>query len=221
MLQDVGTSREPGANQPERKTLRIPYRKWLLSLLLCALAIAMAFLYLDVPIASHVFGILSSKQSLAKGFASGILLGVETALALALILTRILRGHLSPFGRATVLACVTSICAYAINDSTMKLLFGVPGPAAVLHGARHTFHFLHGSPRSSFPSGHMALAGAFAGVFMRFYRASILPFSALLLLAAGLLIVGDWHFLSDVIAGTFLGVSAGLLAGELWLHHEG
>jgi uncharacterized membrane protein len=66
----------------------------------------------------------------------------------------------------------------------------------------------------------MILAGAFAGVFMRLYRTSILPLSALLLIAAVLLIAGDWHFVSDVIAGTFLGVSAGLLAGEVWLVHS-
>ena len=43
--------------------------------------------------------------------------------------------------------------------------------------------------------------------------------SLLLILGAGLLIVGEWHFVSDVIAGTVLGVSIGLLAGELWLAH--
>jgi len=66
----------------------------------------------------------------------------------------------------------------------------------------------------------MILSGAFAGVFMRLFRTSILPLSALLLIAAVLLIAGDWHFVSDVIAGTFLGVSAGLLAGEVWLAHS-
>jgi membrane-associated phospholipid phosphatase len=35
-----------------------------------------------------------------------------------------------------------------------------------------------------------------------------------------LLIAGDWHFVSDVIAGTFVGVSAGILAGEVWLAHS-
>jgi hypothetical protein len=67
----------------------------------------------------------------------------------------------------------------------------------------------------------MALSGSFAGVFMRLYRRSVPLFSGLLLIAATLLIVGDWHFLSDVIAGTFIGVSAGLLAGEVWLAHSG
>lgn len=66
----------------------------------------------------------------------------------------------------------------------------------------------------------MVLVGAIAGVFMRLYRTSVLPLSALLLIGAALLIAGDWHFVSDVIAGTFLGVSAGLLAGEVWLVHS-
>jgi hypothetical protein len=55
---------------------------------------------------------------------------------------------------------------------------------------------------------------------MRLYRTSILPFSVLLLVAAVLLIAGDWHFVSDVFAGTFVGVSAGILAGEVWLAHS-
>lgn len=221
MQQAVGNSQQQSTHPSEPETPRVPYRAWLLSLFLGALAITIAFLYLDVPIASRVYGLMSSTQKLAKGFASAVLLGIETTVALALILIRIIRGHLSPLGRATVLACLTSICAYAINDTTLKFLFGVPGPAAVLHGTRHAFHLFAGSRNSSFPSGHMVLSGAFAGVFMRLYRRTILPFAALLLIAATLLILGNWHFLSDVLAGTFLGVSAGLLAGELWLAHAG
>jgi membrane-associated phospholipid phosphatase len=193
---------------------------WLLSLLMCTLAVAVAFVYVDVPIAHRVYGFLGLAECLAKGFASAVLLGIEGTVALTLVCIRITRGHLSRFGEATALACLTSICAYAINDSTLKLFFGVPNPAAVLHGTRHAFDLMSGSSSSSFPSGHMVLAGAFAGVLMRLYRASIVPFSALLLIAAVLLIAGNWHFVSDVIAGTFLGVSAGLLAGEVWLAHS-
>ncbi len=65
----------------------------------------------------------------------------------------------------------------------------------------------------------MVLAGAFAGVYMRLYRTSILLLSLLLGIAAVLLIVGDWHFVSDVIAGAFAGVSAGILAAEVWIAH--
>ena len=220
MLQDSSGYSQQGAKKPERKSQYVQSLAWFLSLLLCTLAIVLAFRYLDVPIAVRVQGILASAQALASGFASATLLGIETSVSLVLIVIRITRGRLSPLAKATMLACLNSICAYAINDTTLKFLFGVPNPAAVLHGARHAFHLFGGSGQSSFPSGHMVLAGAFAGVFMRFFRRSILPLLVLLLLAAVLLIVGNWHFVSDVIAGTFLGISAGLLAGELSLAHS-
>lgn len=197
-----------------------PYRTWLLFLLICAVLVAIAFAYLDVPIARRVYGIWGSAESVATGFASGVLLGIEAAVALVLMVIRITRGHLSRFREATVLACLTSICAYAINDGSLKLIFGVPNPEDVLQGSRHVFHLLKGSPGSSFPSGHMVLAGSFAGVFMRLFRNSRLLFSVLLFIAAMLLIVGDWHFVSDVVSGTFVGVSAGFLAGEVWLAHS-
>lgn len=204
----------------KRKTIGFPDQRWFLSLLICTLVAAVAFVYLDVPIAHRVYGVFGSTKSLATGFASDVLLTVEAAVVMVLVITRITRGHLSPFREATALACLTSICAYAINDSALKLFFGVPNPAAVMHGSQHAFHFLSGSSICSFPSGHMVLACAFAGVFMRLYRRSIRPLSVLLFLAAVLLVVGDWHFLSDVIAGTFVGLSAGLLAGEVWLVHS-
>ena len=135
------------------------------------------------------------------------------------VLVRLARGYISVFWRTLAIACLVSMCAYVVNDHLLKVFFGVPNPADVIHGAAHHFNFWKGSDSSSFPSGHMVLAGAFAGVFMRLYKASIRLFSALLLVAAALLLIGDWHFLSDIVAGTFLGTSAGILAGEGWVAH--
>jgi uncharacterized membrane protein YoaK (UPF0700 family) len=56
---------------------------------------------------------------------------------------------------------------------------------------------------------------------MSLYRVALWSLAALLALAALLLVVGDWHFVSDVIAGGFVGLSAGVLAGAVWrLHSE-
>lgn len=220
MLQGAVRSQQHGGSAPEDKASRFPGFVWLLSLLICLLVVPLAFVYLDVPIARYVFGTLGSTEKLAKGLTSAVLLSAEAAVALTLIVIRITRGRLSPLGEAAALACLTSICAYSINDSALKFLCGVPSPSAVIHGAHHAFHFLGGSGNSSFPSGHMVLSGAFAGVFMLLYRKTVLPLSVLLFMGAVLLIVGDWHFVSDVVAGTFIGVSAGLLAGEVWSAHS-
>ena len=148
-----------------------------------------------------------------------MILALESVVVVSLIVARLMRGHISRFAQALGVACLASICAYGINDQVLKPFFGVQAPLAVMDGAKHAFHLASGLAMGSFPSGHMVLAGAFAGVFMRLYRASVGLLSGLLLLAAVLLVVGEWHFVSDVVMGTFLGVSAGILAGEGWAVH--
>jgi membrane-associated phospholipid phosphatase len=202
------------------KRFSVIVKYWLVSLLACMAAIALSFAELDVAVARRFWQVGRHLSSLNTALGAAVILSVESAVVLALILARLLRGRLSRLAEATAIACLASICAYGINDQVLKPLFGVPPPALVLQGARHGFNLLGGFANGSFPSGHMVLAGAFAGVFMRLYRVSIRPLAALLLIAAILLVVGDWHFISDVIAGTFLGVSAGVLAGEGWAVHS-
>ena len=83
----------------------------------------------------------------------------------------------------------------------------------------HVFHFFQGSQYSSFPSGHMVMASAFAFAIIRLYPRTWPPLTALLFLGVILLVIGDFHFLSDVVAGAFVGGTAGFLAGELWCQH--
>jgi hypothetical protein len=192
---------------------------WFLSLVACAAVVAFLFVHMDVPTALHFWKVGRVLKPLNGAFGAAIVLSAESAVILATVLVRIVRGHISVLAETLAIACLASICAHGINSHVLKVFFGVPTPADVMHGVTHSFIFWMGSENSSFPSGHMVLAGAFAGVFMRRYRASIWPLSALLLLAAGLLLVGDWHFLSDIVAGTFFGVSAGILAGEVRAAH--
>lgn len=201
------------------KRLRIALEIWFLSLLACAAAITFSFSEVDVAVARHFWRVGRHLSELSTAFGAAVILTLESAVVLVLILARLVRGHLSRLGETLAIACLASICAYAVNDQVLKPFFGVQDPVAVLHGARHVF-FAKTFVDGSFPSGHMALAGAFAGVFMRLYRVSVRPLALLLSLAAGLLVVGDWHFLSDVIGGVFLGVSAGMLAGEGWAVHS-
>jgi membrane-associated phospholipid phosphatase len=191
-----------------------------LSFALCATATVLSFYDADVQIALYCSRLSAHLRPLQEGFGSAIILSAESVTVLVLVLARLMRGRLPPYAEALGVACLSSICAYAIDSAVLKFLFGVPNPNDVLSGARHEFNFWNGTEHSSFPSGHMVLAGAFAGVFMRLYRSSFAPLFILLLIGAVLLVVGGWHFLSDVIAGAFLGLSAGLLAGEVWITHR-
>jgi membrane-associated phospholipid phosphatase len=190
------------------------------SLVACAAIVAFSFLRIDVPAALYFWNVGHLRSPLNVAFGSAVILSAESAVILFTVFARLVRGHISVFGETLAVACLVSMCAYVVNDHVLKVFFGVPNPADVLHGAEHSFNFWMGSENGSFPSGHMVLAGAFAGFFMRLYKASIRLFSALLLIAAGLMLVGDWHFLSDIIAGAFLGTSAGILAGEGWAAHS-
>ena len=194
---------------------------WLLSLLVCAVLTVLSFAFMDLPIARYFWTFGRALQPLNSAFGTTIVLSCECALAVGLVLVRLVRGHLSRLGRTLVIACLASICTYAFNDLVLKPWFGVPVPAAVIAGAPHHFNLLAAPGNYSFPSGHMALAASFAGVCMSLYRVARASLAALLALAALLLVVGDWHFLSDVIAGSFVGLSAGFLAGAVWrLHSE-
>jgi membrane-associated phospholipid phosphatase len=192
---------------------------WLSSLVACAALTRLAFSHADVAIAAYCTGNVRHLQVLGAGLGSAVVVSGEALVIIVLVLLRLVRGKLPPFAEALALACLTSICAYAVNNSVLKVYFGVAPPYQVLNGTPHTINTAKGSWDSSFPSGHMVLAGAFAGAIMRLYPATVLLLSACLAAGLALLIVGDWHFLSDVIAGTFEGVTAGLLAGELWKVH--
>ena len=71
------------------------------------------------------------------------------------------------------------------------------------------FHWFHGGGiYSSFPSGHMTVFTAFfAAVWLLYPRYRSISSGGLLLLAAALIFT-DYHFLSDVIAGSYLGLVA-------------
>lgn len=71
------------------------------------------------------------------------------------------------------------------------------------------FHWFHGGGSySSFPSGHMTVFAAFfAVVWLLYPRYRSISIGGLLLLAVAL-IATDYHFLSDVIAGAYLGLIA-------------
>jgi membrane-associated phospholipid phosphatase len=218
----------PGAHSSGRETREFlilnhfsaAVRIWSVWLVSCAAIVAFAFLRMDVPIALYFWNVGHLRSPLNAAFGSAVILSAESAVILFTVVARLVRGHIPVLGETLAIACLVSMCAYVVNDHVLKVFFGVPNPAYLVHGAGHNFNLWSGSDSSSFPSGHMVLAGGFAGVFMRLYRASIRLFSALLLLAAGLLLVGGWHFLSDIIAGAFLGTSAGILAGEGWAAHS-
>ena len=204
-----GSTRAPGEHSVSQVG---GFRLWLLGLIATIAGATISFTWVDVPVARHFafnanrFGVINA------GFSGVALLTFEAAVVSFLLLRRIVRGQLAPLSKAILVAALASMCAYILNEAIFKFLFGIPSPSEMLfQSAPHAVHFLSGNAEDGFPSGHMMLSGAFAGALMRFYpriRGWLLA-----LLGAGELILvwGDWHFVSDVIAGAFLGITIGLL----------
>ena len=75
------------------------------------------------------------------------------------------------------------------------------------------FHWLQGGgDYSSFPSGHMMVFAAFFAALCHFYPRYRSISVGLLLLLAFALVITDYHYFSDVIAGAYLGLITTFLA---------
>ncbi len=77
----------------------------------------------------------------------------------------------------------------------------------LVHPHYPQFHwFSGGSHFDGFPSGHMAVFTAFAVSLLRYYPQHRVLYASFLALLSIALIATDYHFVSDIIAGGYLGL---------------
>lgn len=90
----------------------------------------------------------------------------------------------------------------------LKLLFGRTNTRVwLVNQVSDDFHWFHGGgDYSSFPSGHMMVFAAFFAALWHFYPRYRSISAGLLLVLAFALVTTDYHYLSDVIAGAYLGL---------------
>jgi membrane-associated phospholipid phosphatase len=196
------------------------FKTWCALLAASLIGVMICTYWLDIPVALFFFTNTHSFTKLGAGLGSAVLVAGQMALVIGLAITRMVRGALPEFAKALFVACCASLSAFVANDHVLKLVFGRQTPAMLSQGIpTHIFNFFQGDQYSSFPSGHMVMGTAFAVAMIRL-QPRTLPFLAtLLFIGAATLIVGDWHFIGDIIAGAFVGGTAGFVAGELWREH--
>jgi hypothetical protein len=77
----------------------------------------------------------------------------------------------------------------------------------LLHLRYENFHWFHGKGNySSFPSGHMAVFTVLAAALWHFYPRYRVAYLGFLSALALFLLLTNYHFLSDIIAGAYLGL---------------
>jgi membrane-associated phospholipid phosphatase len=125
---------------------------------------------------------------------------------------------------ATVLLCDISMLAADATKNQLKFAFGRTWPdswkpdiLSLVHDNAYGFHFFQpGTSFESFPSGHAAVAAATLSVLWILYPRLRAVWGMGVVTAAVGLVALNLHFLSDVIVGSFVGVSTGLFTVALW-----
>lgn len=202
---------------------------WLGSLLAIAVFTPICVLWLDKPIALFVHD--TFERQLSSGAVNSPLLSIPLLSALVFVvcgLSAVLGRQFSMLETAILLCDVSTLAAETIKNE-LKFAFGRtwpeswgPGIRSFIHDHVYGFHFFQsGESFESFPSGHAAVVAAIMSVlWILFPKLRRLCLACIAAADIGLVAL-NLHFLSDVIAGSFVGVSTGLFTAAVWRasHH--
>jgi membrane-associated phospholipid phosphatase len=178
---------------------------------LVALCIVVSCNCLDREIARLAHDLLSANRLLSQqlsGIPDNLLVIViaTAALSFCMYLYRITVGKRDAMTDSFLLLAVSVPASYAAK-TWFKYVFGRVDPRQWLTMPElYGFHWFQGGNFQGFPSGHMAVFTTIAAAMWRYCPRHRNICFALMLLLAGALIVTDYHFLSDVIAGAYLGL---------------
>jgi membrane-associated phospholipid phosphatase len=199
-------------------------RNWSLGFLGTVIAVTVCYLWVDRPIAQFAHDELHRFQLFEK-----LTLIPEALTPLAVVAFMVLGlrgltgGRLSRFQTVMLLSGVSLAVAVIIKDQ-LKFAFGRAwpetwtrnNPSFIRDGVYGFYPFHGGAGYASFPSGHTTMICTVMTVLWICYP-RFRPVYALCMAAVAIGLVGaNFHFLSDVIAGGFLGLSAGWLGVALW-----
>jgi membrane-associated phospholipid phosphatase len=196
------------------------WRAWLIAFAAVAVTVLLCVAFVDRPLAllaEDWFGgatVRLVKRSPSFFWASLIVVAAVFALR---------RAARRPFGRSDLvfLLCGASLIVGEGLKPVLKYLFGRPWPKyahpSFIRDGVYGFNPFHaGYPFESFPSGHMTIACAVVSVLWIYYPRFRPVYAACVGFLALALVSGNYHFLSDTIAGGFVGASVGILVVWLW-----
>ena len=195
---------------------------WIKLTLLVIFAIIISIQFLDAGIAERVMYIIQSIHTLHTATENipdmlSAIVGGGTILMWIIYLYRFMEKKIDVKEKFLRLAATTLPVSYLVK-MLLQIIFGRISPRDwLLHNQPLVFKYFNYTGGGSFPSGHMTVFVAFGTAIILFFpkfRKSVTIFLALLGFA---LIVTDYHFLSDVIAGAYLGF---IVTYVLWYLYE-
>jgi len=217
------------ATQLSPRQLYLPLRNWCIGLAFTAGTVVTSDLWLDQPIASFVHQNVTDKTIFVW------LHRLPVAFLLLSLLAFLWCGFWAltnrPFSRvqSVGLACSVSFVTATFINNQLKYAFGRTWPEtwtennpSLVQNGVFGFNPFHGGPGfASFPSGHVAAVCAVITVLWWAYP-NLRPIYAACVAAVAIGLIGaNYHFLSDIFGGVFVGVSVGyitikILSGKLF-----
>lgn len=197
------------------------FRRTIIALAVAAALVALCYEFVDRPVATFVHERKLNRDHVLKQLTlpPPIVEAWSPLLIVILMATRVFR----PFRRwqaALLAACVAMILADQFRES-LAAVFGRTWPEtwvdnnpSWIGNGTYGFHWFHsGRGYSSFPSGHMARTVSVAAVvWIAWPRWRWLAVALSAAVAAGLLGM-NYHFVGDVIGGSFVG---GIVGAWTW-----
>src|SRR4029078_279113 len=203
-------------------------QKWTLSLAGTAIAAGISYQWVDRPVAVFFHSTVARPETFARlTYAPDPMVPLAVTVFVVLGLMNLSGGALSRLENCALL-CSLSLIVAELTKIHLKLVFGRTWPdtfrdnnPSFLHYGVYGFNFFRGGHAyASFPSGHTAVTCAVISVLWIYYpKWTRLSGLAWLAVATGL-IGANYHFVSDVIAGGFVGISCGWMLTSLWKAHE-
>lgn len=201
-------------------TREVAFRFWLLALALCAATVALCMAYVDRPVAEFVEAHIRHTEfwDYLDRSLHPFLFVVGAALLFFLGCgVWVISGRQLPSRTETPFLTSAAVMWGIACVISLKHIFGRgwPDPTFVQEH-RYGFHFLHGEKYwDAFPSGHTTVAVAILSVLWMVKSRWAAPVAVIVALLLAALVVGNYHWLSDVIGGIFLGVSIGWVTVRL------
>jgi membrane-associated phospholipid phosphatase len=199
-------------------------RTFLFGLLLTVVSVAVSYQWLDRPISffTHV-GLAPLRIFTDLTRIPEYMIVVASLIFIIVGLFVLIRRPLTKLPSVLLLCAISIGVASQIKDQ-LKYMFGRTWPEtwinnnpSLIRDGVSGFNFFHGGPGyAAFPSGHTTVTCAAAAVLWISYP-RYRPLFAAMVGAVGVGLIGaNYHFLSDVIAGAFIGSSSGWIAVLLW-----
>ncbi len=208
-----------GYNEEYRRLLR-----WsLVSAGLCVFAVVICYFWIDRPVAFFVYNHHINGIEVFRWFTyPPPEVQNWSALVLAILMIRRAWGPFLRWQKVLLVACISLIVA---DDFRISLgdVFGRYWPETWTHDnpsligtGTYGFHpFQRGDDVGSFPSGHACRIFGFAGVWMIAMPATRIVAGVLCVPMLVSLVAMNYHFVSDVIAGSVLGALIATYAAHL------